>query len=133
LDIWKGKDSSLTYIPFDDTPGVFDNNVFKKTISGYCPLSFDCQVAEDPVLGVIAKLYADDQTAFFKQYAISFQKLTKLTNATLSDDTSVAVKLHANLLAEGSVANSTSSTPKSSALASFSWFDMLTTCMLLLI
>jgi hypothetical protein len=36
------------FVPFDDTPGVFDNNVFKKVLAGYCPVPVDCDIAADP-------------------------------------------------------------------------------------
>ncbi|KAI8903030.1 heme peroxidase [Gorgonomyces haynaldii] len=36
--------------PFDDTPGIFDNNIFKKALNGACILNIDCQIAKDPEL-----------------------------------------------------------------------------------
>ena len=64
-----------TFVPFDDTPGIFDNDVFKQTLAGKCPVPVDCQIANDPALRPIVQLYAKDQDAFFKQYVISFQKM----------------------------------------------------------
>jgi catalase (peroxidase I) len=35
---------------FDDTPGVFDNHIFKRVLTGSCVLPIDCQIASDPDL-----------------------------------------------------------------------------------
>ena len=43
------------FVPFDDTSGIFDNRVFNFTLKGYCPVPLDCEIANDPVFGPIAK------------------------------------------------------------------------------
>lgn len=46
-----------TFIPFDDTPGIFDNNVFIKTLAGKCALPVDCAIASDPETRPTIELY----------------------------------------------------------------------------
>jgi L-ascorbate peroxidase len=64
-----------TFVPFDRTPGVFDNDVFQRTLNGRCPIPFDCEIAKHPTFRPIVERYARDQQAFFDQYAISFTKM----------------------------------------------------------
>jgi hypothetical protein len=40
---------------FDETPGVFDNLVFKRSLRGECVIDIDCQIAQDPELGPLAE------------------------------------------------------------------------------
>lgn len=94
------------FVPFDDTPGVFDNNVFKKTLIGYCPVPVDCDIANDPEMRPFVELFARDQNAFFNQYAISFQKLIELSPVPLdSNPTVLKVPVHQFLYEEGSIVN----------------------------
>ena len=101
--------TNQTFVPFDNTPGVFDNDVFKRTLNGICPVPFDCQIANDPVLRVIVQRFANDQNEFFRQYVISYQKMIGHTTAKLSLPMSFIIPLHANLLAEGTTNNYKSS------------------------
>ena len=89
--------TSKPFVPFDDTPGIFDNNVFKKTLEGYCPVPMDCEIAKDPILRPLVEKYANDQQAFFDQYAISFTKLIDQTSSTLGQPQKVNVPLHVGL------------------------------------
>lgn len=45
------------FVPFDDTPGVFDNDVFKQTLAGKCAIPVDCAIAQDPELRPFIELY----------------------------------------------------------------------------
>jgi hypothetical protein len=71
----------LQFLPFDDTPGIFDNNVFVKLQRNPndCKLPIDCALAQDPQLRPLYVQWANDQNSFFTQYAISFKKMTELT------------------------------------------------------
>ncbi|KAI8923967.1 heme peroxidase [Entophlyctis helioformis] len=89
------------FVPFDSTPGVFDNDVFKKTLAGICALPLDCEIAKDPKLRPLVERYANDQNAFFAQYAISFEKLLAQTRSPLMPAVPLMISVHANLLAEG--------------------------------
>ncbi|KAJ3091805.1 hypothetical protein HK100_007098 [Physocladia obscura] len=42
--------TSLAFDPFDDTPGVFDNHIFQRVLTGKCVVPIDCKLAEDPEL-----------------------------------------------------------------------------------
>jgi L-ascorbate peroxidase len=42
-----GGRNDVGFLPFDETPGVFDNDIFKKVLMGDCPLPSDCMIAED--------------------------------------------------------------------------------------
>jgi hypothetical protein len=35
---------------FDETPGIFDNLIFQKSLRGECTLPIECQIAQDPEL-----------------------------------------------------------------------------------
>ncbi|KAK5665555.1 hypothetical protein QVD99_007901 [Batrachochytrium dendrobatidis] len=94
--------TNKSYIPFDTTPGVFDNDVFIRVLAGHCPVPVDCDIANDPELRPIVQRYAADQKAFFDQYAISFAKLSnQVTGVTLNPAMSISIAVHANLLEEG--------------------------------
>jgi catalase (peroxidase I) len=85
----------LNFAPFDDTPGVFDNNVFVKLQKNPndCILPIDCSLSQDPALKPLSQMYAVDQNAFFKQYSISFQKLLELTgNAAFTNVINVQIQ-----------------------------------------
>ena len=102
------------FLPFDDTPGVFDNNVFKKSLEGKCALKLDCDIAKDPDTRPFVELYASNQEAFFKQYAESFPKLMGLTHSTLDQPMDINVPVHEHLFEEGSLpSNKTSDALKS--------------------
>eukprot|EP00842_Homolaphlyctis_polyrhiza_P003067 jgi/Hompol1/3761/HPOL_003355-RA len=68
--------TNKSFVPFDTTPGVFDNDIFKRHLAGQC-------------------------NAFFQQYAISFAKLIGQTSSPLLPSMTLTVAVHANLLAEG--------------------------------
>ncbi|RKO83190.1 heme peroxidase [Blyttiomyces helicus] len=95
------KFTNETFTPFDNTPGVFDNDVFKHVTTGRCALPIDCRFAEDATLGPIMRNYAQNETAFFTQYALSFEKLLNLTTSPLLPAVPLTIPLHANLVAEG--------------------------------
>ena len=44
-----------TFVPFDDTPGIFDNHVFHKSLRSECALPIDCDIASDPELRPIVE------------------------------------------------------------------------------
>lgn len=119
--VHKAISPSLTnqdFAPFDDTPGIFDNNVFKKSLNGQCTLQLDCDIAKDPDTRPFVELYAADQEAFFKQYAESFPKMVGLTTANLDPEIDIKVPVHYNLFKEGTLKNnSTNSTSSSSSSA----------------
>ena len=77
--------TNLTFEAFDETPSVFDNNVFKQSLKGICRLRVDCAIAKDPELRQFVEKFANDQQAFFKQYALSFAKMTSLGQSNLMD------------------------------------------------
>ena len=37
-------------LSFDETPGSFDNLIFRKSLRGKCTLPIECQIAQDPDL-----------------------------------------------------------------------------------
>ncbi|KAH6574044.1 hypothetical protein BASA61_003663 [Batrachochytrium salamandrivorans] len=92
--------TNKTFVPFDLTPGVFDNDVFKRVLQGICAVPVDCDIANDPELRPIVQLYATDQQAFFKQYATSFAKLIS-QGTRLGPSISLVIDVHNNLMAEG--------------------------------
>ncbi|KAI9333443.1 heme peroxidase [Obelidium mucronatum] len=114
-----------TFAPFDSTPGVFDNDIFKKVLAGKCIVPLDCAFAADSTLLPYIKQFSTDQDAFFAQYAISFQKMLSLTASTLSAPVPVNITVHVNLIPEGTFPTTTlirptspPATPKSTAAAS---------------
>jgi Peroxidase len=58
--------TSASFVPFDDTPRVFDNHVFVNAVAVKCVVPFDCRLAADLVFDVFTKQFAYDQEAFFK-------------------------------------------------------------------
>ena len=42
--------TNATFAPFDDTPGVFDNHIFKNILAGDCVLKVDCAMMQVPEL-----------------------------------------------------------------------------------
>jgi Peroxidase len=48
--------TSQEFLPFDETPGIFDNQVFAKVLQGDCALPVDCQLASDPELRPFVEL-----------------------------------------------------------------------------
>ncbi|RKO90024.1 heme peroxidase [Blyttiomyces helicus] len=83
--------TSEPFVPFDSTPGVFDNDVFKQVLKGYCPLPFDCEMAEDPAIRPTIKTFAVNQSLFFKAYSMAFEKFLNLTVSPLTHSLSHAV------------------------------------------
>jgi hypothetical protein len=47
--------TNQTFVPFDDTAGIFDNHVFKYTLKNKCAIPLDCDIANDPVLRPIVE------------------------------------------------------------------------------
>ena len=96
--------TNSTLLPFDSTPGVFDNDIFKALLDGKCRLRVDCGIANDPDMLPFVQLYANDQEAFFKQFVISFQKMISLGKDQVLRSVHLPVPVHENLFAEGRVA-----------------------------
>jgi catalase (peroxidase I) len=103
------------FAPFDDTPGVFDNHVFKRSLEGNCALQVDCEIARDPDTRPFVELFASDQEAFFKQYAESFPKMIDLTTSNLDPPMDIKVPVHENLFKEGTVGSEAAKPPTSSS------------------
>jgi L-ascorbate peroxidase len=77
------KGAEATFMPFDDTPTVFDNNIFiklKNSNGKDCVLPIDCAIFKEKDMNPIGMRYAQDQKYFFEQYKISFQKMAMLTS-----------------------------------------------------
>ncbi|KAJ3267185.1 hypothetical protein HDU77_005388 [Chytriomyces hyalinus] len=106
--------------PFDRTPGVFDNDIFKRVLDGKCVVPIDCAFAKDPELLPYIQQYAKDENAFFTQYAISFEKMLNLSPSSLSDPVAIMIKRHSNLVEEGTwpPASAASTTTTVAAVAS---------------
>jgi hypothetical protein len=102
-ELFLNVDTSIKYIPFDNTPGIFDNDIFKRTLEGRCPLPFDCEIARDPIMKPMVERYAKDQNAFFIQYGISFTKMSRFTSSTLTREINVVTSVHPKLEMEGIV------------------------------
>ncbi|RKO86268.1 heme peroxidase [Blyttiomyces helicus] len=60
------------FAPFDSTPTVFDNNVFKQTLAGNCRIPFDCFLAQNETYRPFVERFAANQTAFFESYVQAF-------------------------------------------------------------
>ncbi|KAJ3014261.1 hypothetical protein HKX48_005243 [Thoreauomyces humboldtii] len=71
------------FVAFDNTPGLFDNDVFARVLEGHCPLPLDCSMAKDPLLIDHVKAFAANQTLFFEQYAVAMEKMLNLTSTPL--------------------------------------------------
>ncbi|KAJ3382941.1 L-ascorbate peroxidase 3 [Entophlyctis sp. JEL0112] len=93
-----------TIKPFDTTPGIFDNDIFKQLLAGNCVLNVDCAIAADPTMRPIVQKFAENQTAFFEQYSLSFPKLVTVGQSGLSQF-HVDISVHANLTEEGGISN----------------------------
>lgn len=109
------------FTPGDTTPGVFDNDVFHQVLLGKCAIPIDCQIALDPDMRPIVQEFAKDQAAFFTQYAISFPKMSALTNSTLQNPVELNIPVHANLVAEGTIKHTTTTMPNNSAVGTGAW------------
>jgi hypothetical protein len=107
-----------TFVPFDTTPGIFDNNIFKLVLENKCVLPIDCKLGQEPGLLPYVRLYSEDQNAFFEQYAKSLEKMNDLVvganEGVLRDFVDIKIPVHGNLMTEGkwplgsgSVTNST--------------------------
>ncbi|ORY44495.1 heme peroxidase [Rhizoclosmatium globosum] len=107
--------TSKTFAPFDKTPGVFDNDIFKQTLAGNCLVPLDCKMAADATLRPYVQQYANDQNAFFAQYSISFAKLLALTGSKLSAPVGVNITVHTNLVQEGTFPTPVPSPPAPAA------------------
>ncbi|KAJ3280040.1 hypothetical protein HDU79_012059 [Rhizoclosmatium sp. JEL0117] len=98
------KATNKTFEAFDTTPGIFDNDIFKQSLKGNCRLKVDCNIAKDPELRPIVELFALDQAAFFKQYALSYPKLTSIgQNSNGWASFHLDLTVHENLMKEGGV------------------------------
>ncbi|KAI8902261.1 heme peroxidase [Globomyces pollinis-pini] len=91
------KVTNESFIPFDDTPGIFDNHVFKFALKGQCALKIDCDIASDPALRPIVQKFANSQQEFFKQYQISFPKMNDLTISKLHEPQKLDIPSHDGL------------------------------------
>jgi hypothetical protein len=80
LQIFK-QNPGLKQVFFDDTPGIFDNNIFVKLYKNPndCVLPIDCYLWADPSLRSLGERWARDQSSFFAQYTTSFQKMAQMT------------------------------------------------------
>ncbi|KAJ1540090.1 hypothetical protein HK405_012025 [Cladochytrium tenue] len=115
------KVTNESFAPFDSTPGVFDNDIWKRVLNNTCVLPIDCLFASDSELLPYIQLYADNETAFFEQYSISLQKMMELSNSSLGDVVDLSIGVHTSLVAEGTYPKtSTSSSASSTASASVS-------------
>ncbi|KAL0922253.1 hypothetical protein M5K25_006224 [Dendrobium thyrsiflorum] len=67
-----------TIATFNDimTPGKFDNLYYQNLLKGLGLLATDQKIAADPRTAPLVKLYAENQTAFFEDFAHSMQKLS---------------------------------------------------------
>lgn len=103
--------TNLTFEAFDETPSVFDNNVFKQSLKGICRLRVDCAIAKDAELRSVVEKYANDQQAFFKQYAVSFTKMTSLGQSNLMDAVHLSIPGSPSPPSTTTAGSSTSSVP----------------------
>ncbi|KAJ3127674.1 NGG1 interacting factor [Physocladia obscura] len=78
--------------PFDATPDVFDNEIFKRILTGNCVLPIDCAFAKEEHLLPYIKEWAHDQESFFRQFKKSFEKLLNFNRASLSGPVGVIVE-----------------------------------------
>lgn len=91
---------------FDETPGVFDNLVFKRALQGKCVINIDCLMAKDPVLRPLVRKYANNQNAFFQDFSVAYAKMMRQTPFQLSPSAQLLnIPDHPNLLTEGVEAN----------------------------
>ncbi|KAJ3196826.1 hypothetical protein HK101_007546 [Irineochytrium annulatum] len=75
--------TSLDFQPFDDTPTVFDNNIFKKLLANPrdCVLPIDCNMAQDPDLQFLLRAWAQDESSFFSAYHSAFLQMMSFNAA----------------------------------------------------
>ncbi|KAI8611434.1 heme peroxidase [Chytriomyces sp. MP71] len=93
--------TNKTFVPFDSTPGIFDNDVFKQVLAGNCVNPFDCTMARNADLKPYVQLYASNQTAFFTQYQASFEKMLALTASPLSQPIHLNITCFAHNAGQG--------------------------------
>ncbi|RKO88230.1 heme peroxidase [Blyttiomyces helicus] len=72
--------TSLEFAPFDFTPTVFDNDIFKQVLAGDCRIPFDCFMAQNEPFKTFVELFANDQDAFFTAYADAYQFMETFNN-----------------------------------------------------
>ncbi|KAI8845459.1 heme peroxidase [Chytridium lagenaria] len=72
-----------TFQPFDTTPGVFDNDVFKQVLSGRCVTNIDCSMAADASLRPHIERFAASQSAFFNAFDAAYIRMTRLPQKEL--------------------------------------------------
>ncbi|KAJ3089495.1 L-ascorbate peroxidase 3 [Quaeritorhiza haematococci] len=85
-------DANLTrveFVPFDSTPDVFDNQIFKEILDGTATQIFNLDLANDPETRPIVEEFAKNQNAFFKQYVESYTKMMQLGAPSLESMTNV--------------------------------------------
>ena len=85
------------FVPFDDTAGIFDNHIFKFTLQNKCLIRMDCDIANDPELRSIVQRFAENETAFFEQYKVSFKKLLEQTKSELGYEQKLRFSRHVGL------------------------------------
>ncbi|KAJ3110498.1 hypothetical protein HDU96_006523 [Phlyctochytrium bullatum] len=64
--------------PFDTTPGIFDNDIFKQLLDNRCVTNIDCAIAADPDMIPHIRRFAGDQAAFFKAFESAYVRMTRL-------------------------------------------------------
>lgn len=91
---------------FDETPGVFDNLVFKRALQGKCVIDIDCEIAQDRKLRPLVQKFADNQTAFFEAFKVAYSKMMRQTPFKLSAQGQLLnIPEHPNVQTEGVLAN----------------------------
>lgn len=70
------KDSSMAAFNDVRSPGKFDNVYYQNVMKGLGLLTSDSILAVDPRTKPIVELYANDQQAFFKDFAAAMEKLS---------------------------------------------------------
>ncbi|KAJ3404211.1 hypothetical protein CcCBS67573_g05935 [Chytriomyces confervae] len=106
--------TNKTFQAFDSSPGVFDNVIFKEMRAGRCVLNIDCGIMRDGAMKTWIELYASDEAAFFKDYALAFNKMANLGQDETSLEAVVLdVPVHKNLVVEGSLLATTASSSAS--------------------
>ncbi|KAJ3059025.1 hypothetical protein HDU99_006542 [Rhizoclosmatium hyalinum] len=108
-----------TFTPFDNTPGILDNDIFKRVLDGKCVVPIDCAFAKDPKLRAIIQGYANDQASFYKQFAISLDKMLSLSASTLSDPLAITIAQHAYLFNQTTTATAMVTKTSGSSKISF--------------
>lgn len=93
--------TNKSFEPFDETPGIFDNNIFHRSLRNECVLEVDCLIARDPKLRPIVELFAKDQRFFFEKFSEAFTKLATVGHHNLAEGILIDVPIHKNLYAEG--------------------------------